>query len=127
MSPIAVSADRRFHRAHVKPARKRRVLRTVSWPLIKYGVIAAVAAIGAYRAAALLIETPVLQVDSIIVRGNHRLPSGEVLAALKGMRGENIVSADLGQWREQLLASPWIRDASFRRSLPSTIEVTVSE
>ena len=36
MSPVAVPADRRFHRAHVKPARKLVRLRRIPLSLIKY-------------------------------------------------------------------------------------------
>src|SRR5471030_2258184 len=68
-----------------------------------------------------------LQVDRIVVRGNERLSKGEVLAVLNGLRGESVMWTDLDQWRRRLLASPWVRDAALRRSLPSTIEVVVSE
>lgn len=127
MSPIAVSADRRFHRAHVKPAHKRGKLRNISWPIAKYGVLAAVIFFAAYRGRAVIAEAPLLQIDNITVRGNQRIASGQVLAALHGMRGENIVWADLDAWRERLLTSPWVRDATFRRSLPSTVDVAVVE
>src|SRR5471030_352698 len=68
-----------------------------------------------------------LQVDRIVVRGNERLSKGEVLAVLNGLCGESVMWTDLDQWRRRLLASPWVRDAALRRSLPSTIEVVVSE
>ena len=68
-----------------------------------------------------------LQIDRIVVRGNERLSSGEVLAVLNGLRGESLVWTDLDAWRRRLLASPWVRDAALRRSLPSTVEVVVSE
>src|SRR5204862_4428057 len=55
------------------------------------------------------------------------LSKGEVLAILSGLRGESLVWTDLDHWRKQLLASPWVRDAALRRSLPSTIEVAISE
>jgi cell division protein FtsQ len=69
----------------------------------------------------------VLRIDHIVVRGNKQLSSGEVIAVLNGLRGENIVSADLTAWRRRLLSSPWVRDAALRRSLPSTVDVMVSE
>ena len=50
-----------------------------------------------------------------------------MLAVLSGLRGESLVWTDLDAWRRRLLASPWVRDAALRRSLPSTIEVVVSE
>ena len=69
----------------------------------------------------------VLRIDRIVVRGNERLSDGEVLAVLSGLRGENLMWTDLDAWRRRLLASPWVRDAALRRSLPSTVEVMVSE
>src|SRR5262249_41986270 len=52
---------------------------------------------------------------------------GEVLAVLNGLRGESLVGTDLDAWRRRLMASPWVRDAALRRSLPSTVEVVVWE
>lgn len=127
MSPVAISADKRFHRAHVKPARKRSRLRTISVPLLKGGLIAAFVLLLVYRGGAALAEAPLLKIDHILVNGNHRLATEEVLSTLGGLRGENIVLSDLDAWRERLVAQPWVRDATFRRSLPSTVEVMVSE
>ena len=127
MSPIAVFADRRFHRAHVKPARKRGRLRSVAWPIVKYGAVVGLVVLAVYRGGAVVADAPLLQIDTITVRGNQRLASGQVLAILNGLRGENIVLTDLDAWRERLLTSPWVRDATFRRSLPSTVEIAVAE
>jgi cell division protein FtsQ len=85
------------------------------------------AAYAVYRGGELVVESSLLQVDRIVVVGNERLSSGDVLALLDGLRGENIVRTDLAGWRARLLASPWVRDASLRRSLPSTVEVTLWE
>ena len=46
---------------------------------------------------------------------------------LGGLRGESLVWTDLDVWRRRLMASPWVQDAALRRSLPSTVEVVVSE
>lgn len=127
MSPVAISADKRFHRAHVKPSRKRSRLRTVSVPLIKGGLIAAFVLLLIYRGGAALAEAPLLKIDHIVVHGNRRLPTEQVLSTLGGLRGENIVLSDLDAWRQRLISSPWVRDATFRRSLPSTVEVVVTE
>jgi cell division protein FtsQ len=85
------------------------------------------AALTVYYGSVLVRQTHMLQVDQIVVRGNERLSSGEVLGVLNGLRGENLVLTDLAAWRRRLLASPWVRDAALRRSLPSTVEVVVSE
>ena len=49
------------------------------------------------------------------------------MAVLDGLRGQNLMRTNLDGWRHRLLASPWIKDAALRRSLPSTVEVLVSE
>jgi cell division protein FtsQ len=127
MSPVAAPADRRFRRAHVKPARKRGRTRTFVRPLVRYGLVAIVLAYGAYRATAVVADARMLQVNRVVVRGNTRLSKGEILAVLNGLRGESLVWTDLDKWRRRLLASPWVRDAALRRSLPSTVEVMVLE
>ena len=43
------------------------------------------------------------------------------------LRGENILQADLEANRTRLLTSGWVKDATLRRLLPSTIEVMVEE
>jgi cell division protein FtsQ len=55
------------------------------------------------------------------------MSSADVLHVLEGLNGENIVRSDIHRWRARLLESPWIADATFRRSLPSTVRVSVSE
>ncbi len=127
MSAVAAPSDRRFRRAHVKPAHRKRNWRSLSKPLLRYGLAALLLAYGVYRASAVAAGAHVLQVDRILVHGNERLSKGEVLAMLSGLRGQSLVWTDLDQWRRRLLASPWVRDAALRRSLPSTIEVVVSE
>ena len=127
MSPVAAPSDRRFRRAHVKPGRKRGRLVAVIRPVLKTAVLVLLALYALYRGGSVVTHARVLQIDDIVIRGNGRLSTGEVLAVLGGLRGENIVLTDLDSWRRRLLTSPWVRDAAFRRSLPSTVEVTVTE
>ena len=127
MSRIAAPADRRFRRAHLKPSRKRRRWRSLVKPIARYGLVAIVLVYGAYRGSSVVAHARMLQVDRIVIRGNERLSKGEVLAVLTGLRGESLVWTDLNRWRRRLLASPWVRDAALRRSLPSTVEVVVLE
>ena len=128
MSPVAsLHADKRFRRAHVKPGQKRRRWRSALRPLVVYCLVLTALAFGCYRVSIVAAQAHVLQVDRIVVRGNERLSKGEVLAVLTGLRGESLVWTDLNVWRRRLLASPWVRDAALRRSLPSTVEVVISE
>jgi cell division protein FtsQ len=127
MSPVAAPSDRRFRRAHVKPGRRRGWLVATAKPALKALVLAALALYAVYRGGSVVTHASILQIDDIVIRGNGRLSNGEVLAVLGGLRGENIVTTDLDSWRRRLMASPWVREAAFRRSLPSTVEVTVTE
>ena len=126
MSPVSVPADKRFRRAHVKPARRRR-WRTLARPLAKYGLLAALTLYGLYRGASGVAHARALQIDRIVVRGNARLSSEAVSALLAGLRGQNVLLSDLDASRERLLASPWVKDAALRRVLPSTVAVLVQE
>jgi len=127
VSAVSAPADRRFRRAHVKPARKRGRWQAIVRPIAVSIAAAMLLCYATYRATIVAARAHVLQVDRIAVRGNERLSKGEVIAVLNGLRGENIVSTDLERWRRRLLASPWVRDAALRRSLPSTIDVLVWE
>ena len=127
MSPVSAPADKRFRRAHVKPARRRRAWRTLVRPLLKMVAIAALLVFALYRVAVVAAHAHMLQIDRIVVTGNERLSKAEVLNLLNGMRGSSLVWTDLDRWRARLLTSAWVRDASLRRSLPSTVEVAISE
>jgi cell division protein FtsQ len=127
MSPVAVSADRRFHRAHVKPARRRAAWRRLVVFTVKYGVAAVLVLFAISWTTTFVTTTPLLRIDQIRADGNHRLSAQAIDAMLKDLRGENILFADLDAWRARLTQSPWIEDASFRRSLPSTIDVFIRE
>jgi cell division protein FtsQ len=127
MSRVALSADRRFHRARVKPARRRAVWRRVAVLGSKYALGIAIVVLGASRVSTFLATAPVLQIDEIRLHGNERLSDDAVGAMLADLRGENILQADLDAWRARLMESPWVRDASFRRSLPSSLDVSIQE
>src|SRR5438552_4150125 len=127
MSAVAAPADRRFRRAHVKPARRKRTWRAMAWPTIRYGLVATVVGLAIYRGAQLSANAHLLEVNRIVVHGNERLSKGEVLAVLGGLRGESLLWTDLDGWRRRLLASPWVQEAALRRSFPSTVDVVLSE
>ncbi len=127
MTPIAAPADKRFRRAHVKPARRRFPWRRILAPAAKTVLVVALVVYAGYRGTAAVSHAQLLQVSRIVVHGNERLSSGEVMALLNGLRGESLVWTDLEGWRRRLLASPWVRDAALRRSLPSTIDVVIWE
>jgi len=124
--PVTAPADRRFLRAQVKPARRR-----TAWAprLRAAGRVAAVAALGwlAWGGARMVASSSMLQIEDLHVTGNVRMSRGEVLALVDGLRGRNILSVQLDEWRERLLECPWVADASLRRSLPSEVEIAIVE
>jgi len=127
VSLVAAPADKRFRRVHVKPSRRRGWWRALLAPVAVYGAVGLLVALATYEVGAFVNRAGVLRVDRIVVAGNERLSNGDVSALLTGMRGEHILLTDLPGWRRRLLASPWVRDAALKRSLPSTIEVTLWE
>jgi cell division protein FtsQ len=127
MAAVAAPADKRFRRAQVKPARQRQVSSRYVWIGVKLLIVLGLAAYGGWRGTALLLNAPALQVSRIVMRGNERLSSGEMLALVEGLRGENILTVNLAEWRERLLASAWVESAQLRRVLPARIEIAVRE
>jgi cell division protein FtsQ len=127
MPPLAAPADKRFRRSHVKPSSRRSSRWRQAWLATRIVVLAVVGAYAAWRGVALVAGARTLQVTRITVDGHHRLSAGEVLALVEGLRGRNILALDLEDWQQRLLSSPWVEEATLRRVLPSTIEVTVRE
>jgi cell division protein FtsQ len=127
VSAVAATTDRRFRRSHVKPSRRKKSWRGLVKPVAIWATLTPALIYGLYRTSLIAAHAHVLQVEKITVRGNERLSKGEVLAVLNGLRGESLVWTDLDRWRTRLKASPWVRDAALRRSLPSTIEIVISE
>ena len=124
---VTAPADKRFRRAHLKPAHKRPGWAAWQWRALAAVVVVGVAAYTAHRGIEALRGLPIFRVQQILVHGNHRLSIGEVTALLDGLRGESIFFANLEERRRGVLNSPWVAEAFLRRTLPSTIDVTVLE
>lgn len=125
---VKVSAEKNFRRARVKPVKKRTAASTwLSWRLVVSITVGVLSIYAVYRATNLVLNAATLQVRKISVHGNVRLSSGEVQAIVGGLRGANILAADLDRYRRLLLGSGWVADVAIRRVLPSTVEVFVAE
>jgi len=125
--PGLPTTDKRFRRAHVKPSRKRSPAAKYVWLTTKFLATALVLGYAGYRGVTLIAAASSLQIGHMVVRGQARLSTGEVLALVEGLRGQNILAADLEAWQEKLLSSPWVESATIRRVLPSTVEISVQE
>jgi cell division protein FtsQ len=124
---VAAPADKRFRRAHVKPAKKRGSSFAHAWLAVRIVAVFALMAYGGWRGTSLVLAAPALQISRITVRGNERLATGEVLALVSRLQARNILTVRLDEWRERLMSSPWVEDATLRRVLPSTVEIVVRE
>jgi cell division protein FtsQ len=126
VTPVAAPADKRFRRSLVSPARKRR-WRPSLWATARLAATGIVAASALYYTLGFLLASEALTVTRISVQGNYRISRGEVLGLLDGLSGSSIVTADLEGWRQKMLTSPWVADASIRRMLPGTLNVVIEE
>lgn len=124
--PVAAPADKRFRRAHVHPAR-RRGWRSSWRRAVPVTIVATLLGFGAYKGVEFVADTEALRVTRITVEGTEQMSQGEVLALLYGLRGRGMLSIDLEAWRQKLLDSPWVADATMRRVFPGTIAVAISE
>ncbi len=124
---IEAPADRRFRRAHVRPARRRRLWEIRGVRVARALLVFVVAGVLVFRGGRLLFTAPALQVSHIVISGTVRLSRGEILTSLEGLRGRNMIAVSLDTWRARLLKSPWVADAALRRVLPDTVTVAISE
>ena len=124
---VSAPADKRFRRAHVRPG-GRRGWRDILWRrAIRALVVLTFVASIAYKAADYVVSAEGLKVTRITVNGNTRLSRGEVLSLLDGLRGTSMVTIDLDDWRQRLMASPWVAEAAMRRILPGRVDVFIAE
>lgn len=124
---VAAATDKRFRRAHVKPSRKRTPAAKRVWLAMRVLAALLVVGYGGYRGVTSLVAAQALQVGHLTVRGHQRLSTGEVLALVDGLRGQNILTIRIGEWQQKLLASPWVERATIRRVLPATLEIMIHE
>ena len=125
--PVTAPADKRFRRAHLKPARKRGRFRGRRWRAALAIVICGLTLYAGSRAITVVQRLDVFRVRIIAVHGNHRLSTGEVRGLLSGLEGRSILEVDLEEWRQAVMSSPWVADALLRRTLPATVDVAILE
>lgn len=124
--PVTAPADRRFLRAQVKPGRRHAPWR--HWWQVLRVVVPVCLLLGAVGyLGRVVVRADALRVQRVAISGNQHLSSGEVLALVDGMRGQNIFFLDLEGWREKVLVSPWVADVTIRRALPGAVHVQVVE
>lgn len=124
---VRAPADKRFRRSQVKQGGHRGWRAAFSWTTLRVVLLAAVVTLVAFKTVSIALETPRLRVQHLTVRGTSKISQGELEVLVEGLRGDHVLTADLEAYRTRLMQSPWVADASLRRVLPSTIEITVAE
>jgi cell division protein FtsQ len=122
---VSAPTDKRFRRVHVTPRTRRWLLSRTR--LLGAALVGTCVLFVSYRLGAFVWSNDALTVTRITVSGNSRLSRGDVLSLLDGLQGRHMLLVNLDEWRQKLLASPWVADAALRRVLPGTIDVVVSE
>jgi cell division protein FtsQ len=125
--PVTAPADRRFRRAHLKPGRKRAAWAWWRWRGFAAVTVLALGGYAVHRGFNRIAGMQMLRVQRIVVHGNNRLSTGEMLALLDGLRGQSILTVNLDEWRAVVMNSPWVAEAVLHRTLPFTVDVSVQE
>jgi cell division protein FtsQ len=119
--------------AFLRPQSRTRVRRTRRGPTVR--LVFALEALGALLALLLVgwsgyskvMASERLKVGRVDVRGSRFLSEGEVRELLGPAVGENILGLDIESLKLRLRASPWVADATVRRTLPDTLQVDIQE
>lgn len=72
-------------------------------------------------------NTPYFSVKEVTVEGLKYLPKESVLTEMDSVKGHNIFKLKLGELEKKLENFPWVKQARFYRSLPSTLALKLSE
>jgi cell division protein FtsQ len=123
--------DQHYLRRHgnlaVRRSRLRRgLLRRLLSLALQIAVLAVLWLVGRQVYLA-VITSPRFDVKTVAIRGNHHAKTADLLAHCGSVVSKNIFQVDLERLREDLRRHPWVQDVETRRSLPSTVEVSVTE
>jgi cell division protein FtsQ len=125
--PGAAPRDPRLLRARDGGTRAGAAWRARAWTIARVATLVVLLIGSGWYVQHVMTSGEAFAVQKLHVIGVSRLSQGEVQGLLDGLVGRNIVRTSLEPWRQKLLASPWVREASLRRALPSTIEVRITE
>jgi cell division protein FtsQ len=108
-----------------KSSGKRLVPRVFKVVVILLAVLAlAVAARYSYRG---LLTTSYFNLKEIVVTGEKRVKSEEIIKLSRVRIGGNILAMDLKRLAERIESQPWIETANVRRVLPRGLSIEVKE
>jgi cell division protein FtsQ len=68
-----------------------------------------------------------LNLGKVVISGRRNLASEEILTALSADVGTPILSIDLDKTQSLLQKNPWVQEVAIYRSLPDTIQISITE
>jgi len=104
----------------------RRVLPYAAAALAGVGMLAAVAW-GAVYACGRVASLPCFAVTDLRIAGLKHVRAGDFVGYIGDPRGGSVFRVDLGGMRKRASSHPWIKAASVKRELPSSVRVEVVE
>ncbi|WP_426572594.1 cell division protein FtsQ/DivIB [Aquihabitans sp. McL0605] len=117
-SPSLVDPRLQARRIEVARDQGRRRLRVVSLLVLAVLALAGVAA---------ATQSPLLDVDHLVVHGGSHTADAAARRAIGVRLGEPMVSVDPGAAEARLERLPWVEQASVTRSWPGTVRVAIVE
>lgn len=124
---VRAPADKRFRRPSVRPTQQRSAWRALRRPATRGLAAALLLVLSGYGATWVISDAGLFRIQRVTVRGNSRLSTGEVLALISDLKGGSVFTTDLDAYRRRLVDSPWVAEATLRRLLPGSVEITIRE
>ena len=127
--PLASGDEPPFLRpkSRTKVRRGRRGWSSRAVVTLQVGVLAVLSAATLWAGYARVMASDRLKVGRVEVRGSRFLSEGEVRELLGPAVGENILGIDIDSLKGRLRSSPWVAEATVRRTLPDTLQVDIRE
>jgi len=72
-------------------------------------------------------KTDIFNISSVIVNGNEKLSSDQVIKASGCIPKENIFRVSTSEMEKRLMMQPYIKDAKIKRRLPNKIKINIAE
>ncbi|MCI4354712.1 MAG: FtsQ-type POTRA domain-containing protein [Thermoplasmata archaeon] len=94
---------------------------------LQVGVLVVLVVATLWAGYARVMASDRLKVGRVEVRGSRFLSEGEVRELLGPAVGENILGIDIDSLKGRLRSSPWVAEATVRRTLPDTLQVEIRE
>ncbi|MGQ0824071.1 MAG: cell division protein FtsQ/DivIB [Actinomycetota bacterium] len=107
-------------------ARRAEVEREAIRRRMRVGVVAAGCAV-AVGLGYLAIESPLLDVDRVDIRGTRRVTDSEIRTAARIEPGRALLRVDRDAVRDRIEQLAWVESARVERRLPGTLRIVVEE